>query len=157
MTYYFDAHAARYLFFAPAEEVTLTIQEAGPHALGRITSAPGLDHEQPRSVVFAMPSEGGQTTPVDVDAAFSGTMADFLQSNSQVRVRFEGSKGTHYVQSLRPHGGTGRWTYLTTVREPNASWYLCSTPCKDWQPTKTKPTNTHCPYCRTGIIVKVDF
>src|SRR6266567_5621811 len=121
MTHYFDEHAARYLFFAPGEEVKVTVQETGPHALARISGAPGIDHERhPRSVVFTMPPQGGELTAVDVDAAFSGTMADFLQSNSHVKVKFEGSKGTRYAQSLRAQGGTGRWTYLATVREPDA-------------------------------------
>lgn len=158
MTHYFDEHAPRYLFFAPGEEVRLTVEESGAHALGRISSAPGLEPErQSRSVVFNMPENAGEATSVEVDAAFSGSLEDFLQSNSRVQVKFEGSQGTRYVQSLRPQGGTGRWSYLTTVREPNATWYLCSTPCKAWKPTKTKPANPHCPCCKTGLIVKVDF
>jgi hypothetical protein len=158
MTHYFDEHAARYLFFAPGEEVRLTISEQGPHALARISSTIGLDSlKHPRSLVFKMPTEGAGFMPVHVDAAFSGTMEDFLGSKSQVNVEFKGSTGTRYVQALRPQGGTGRWTYLAIVREPNARWYLCSTPCMDWKPTKTKPKSDHCPFCKGGIIVAVDF
>ena len=85
---------------------------------------------------------------------FTGSMAEFLESNSQVNVEFEGSKGTRYVQILRPQGGTGRWTYLAIVREPNARWYLCSTPCKDWEPARSKPLSDHCPFCKSGVIVE---
>jgi hypothetical protein len=157
MNDFFDEHAARYLFFEAGEKVTVILSEKGAHALARISSAPGLNPSaDSRSFAFSIPKDEA-FLPIHVDAAFSGTLEDFLGSNSQIKVEFKGSKGTRYVQALRPQGGTGRWTYLVTIRQPNARWYFCSTPCKDWIPTKIKPKATHCPHCKTGIIIAVHF
>jgi hypothetical protein len=155
-SYYFDQHSARYLRFKPGEKLSVAVEERGRHALAKVSCVEGKSEllASSRGGKLVMPDKAGALLPVDLDAAFTGSMQDFLGSNSGIAIRFKGESGTQYVHELQPQAGTQRWTYLLTALEPGSTCYVCSTPCGKWHPRRAKPRTAKCPGCTDGLIIK---